>query len=649
MTATLARHDPDIIVRDHAATAEPAAVGRRSPRVPSAILGSPIVVTSAAVGSLLIGLSYRFSSQGRPAELYYLVFWAGLLTALLPVAARLTAPDTQRTNRLLALSLFGVVTLVPKILRNPTGPLYHDEYAHWREAVDVTTSGRLFQPNATIPIVEFFPGTSALTTTTESFGGLSPWSAGLLVVIATHVLGLFAVYFLGAALLSSARAGAITAVVYGINPSAIYFDTQYAYESLAVNFFLWALALTTLATRACSARTRRAYSTAAVLAGAACVVTHHLTTIFLIVALTVVTVTGVVRARITRRRQPPDAPAPGSMRPWWITLVSTTVVAVAWVMTCARPTLDYLSPYLGSAVGQLKSMSQNSGQGGRQLLAANVEPEWERFFTAAAPVAVFCCFIAAAALIRRTPITLDWQAWGLIVFGCGYFLSLPFILAPSGAEGARRSWGFTYVGVALVVALVAVHWSPDRPRWAGRSLAIPLQLALLVTLVVGNVGGGLNDPYRFPGPFRWGTDTNSASAETRSLAEALGHMVGRSRVVSDAYTALQLAAYGGLVVAAPSTGFPAWDLTQRNADPSPELARMLMYSDYDYLVVDIRMAQEAPFNGHNFGQNDPLLGHATPMANLTRLDHVPWAWRVMSTEHLRVYRLDLGAIARERG
>jgi hypothetical protein len=33
------------------------------------------------------------------------------------------------------------------------------------------------------------------------------------------------------------------------------------------------------------------------------------------------------------------------------------------------------------------------------------------------------------------------------------------------------------------------------------------------------------------------------------------------------------------------------------------------------------------------------------MAYLTRLDHVPWAWRVISTEHLRVYRLDLAAIA----
>ncbi|BBZ28534.1 hypothetical protein MMAD_28290 [Mycolicibacterium madagascariense] len=649
MTATLARQDPDVIVGDDAATAESAAVGRQGPRVPSAILGSPMLVASAAVGSLVIGLSYRFSSQGRPAELYYLVFWAGLLTALLPVVARLTASNTRPTTRFLALALFGVVTLMPKILRNPTGPLYHDEYAHWREAVDVTSSGRLFQPNATIPIVEFFPGTSALTTTTESFGGLSPWSAGLLVVIALHVLGLFGVYVLGDALLSSPRAGAVAAAVYGINPSAIYFDTQYAYESLAVNFFLWALALTTLAKRADSARTRRAYSTAAVLAGAACVVTHHLTTIFLIVALLVVTATGVVRARLGRRRQPPDVAAPDTMRPWWVTLVCTTVIAVAWVMTCARPTLDYLSPYLGSAVGQLKSMSQNSGQGGRQLLAANVEPEWERLLTAAAPVVVLCCFIAAAALIRRTPITLDSPTWGMIVFGCGYFVSLPFILAPSGAEGARRSWGFTYVGVALVVALVAVHWPSDRPHWAGRSLAAPLQMTLLVTLVIGNVGGGLNDPYRFPGPFRWGTDTNSASAETRSVAEELGKIVGRSRVVTDAYTALELAAYGGLVVAAPSVGFPAWDLTQRDADPSPELARMLTYSDYDYLVVDIRMAQEAPFNGHNFGQNDPLLGHATPMANLTRLDHVPWAWRVMSTEHLRVYRLDLGAIARERG
>jgi hypothetical protein len=612
-----------------------------SHRVSIRLGGWPVIVAAGAAGTLLVGLSFRLSSQGHPADLYYVVFWAGMLTALMPLTGRLIGSRTQRGTRLTALLLFGVLTLMPKFLRNPTGPLYHDEYAHWREAFDVTTSGRLFQPNATIPIVEFFPGTSALTVTAHSFSGLSLWSTGVLILLVTHVLGLYAVYLIGEQLLASARAGAVAALVYGINPSAIYFDTQYAYESVAVNFFLWALALTVLATRAPSARGRRAFSAAAVLAGAGCVVTHHLTTIFLIAVLIVVALTWMLRARLMDR----DGGAMPSMTPWWVTLTSTVLIAIAWVFFCARPTLDYLSPYLGTSVNQLKTMSEKSGQGGRELLAANVAPDWERVLTAAAPVAILVCFVAAAALMRRRRLSLDPQTWGLVAFGCAYFLSLPFILAPSGAEGARRSWGFTYLGVALVVAFVVVHWPAGRPRVAGRSLSVPLASALLVTLLIGNVGGGLNDPYRFPGPFRWGTDTNSASAEARSVAEQLGATAGRARVVADAYTALQLAAYGGLVVAAPSDGFPAWDLTQRNDDPSPELAQMLTSSRYDYLVVDVRMGEQAPFNGHNFGQRDPLLGRATPMAYLTRLDHVPWAWRVISTEHLRVYRLDLAAIA----
>jgi hypothetical protein len=231
-----------------------------------------------------------------------------------------------------------------------------------------------------------------------------------------------------------------------------------------------------------------------------------------------------------------------------------------------------------------------------------------------------------------------------MVFGLGYFVSLPFILAPSGAEGARRSWAFTYVGIALMVALVVVYWPPE---WIGhvdfrwRTLSMS---ALFVILLIGNVGAGLNDPYRFPGPFRWGTDTNSASDEARTVARELQAKAGRVRVVSDAYTALQLGAYGGLEVAAPSAGFPAWELTQTGQDPPARLAQMLLASRYDYLVVDIRMGEQAPFNGHNFGAGDPLLGRATPMDYLTRLDSIPWASRVISTAHLRVYRLNLDAI-----
>jgi hypothetical protein len=657
MTASIIDR-PIAVDRDESERAEiatPTVVVRLLGRMWQWVLGWPFAAVGAALGTVVIGLSYRFSTLGYSADLYYLVFWAGMLLACVPAAVRLLAESSSRGSRLGMILILGVMTAMPKYLRNPFKPSYHDEYAHWREAIDVASTGHLFQPNTTIPIVEYFPGTSALTVAAHSFTGTSFWSSGVLVVLVMHVLGLFAVYLLGEELLGSSRAGAVAALVYAVNPSAVYFDTQYAYESIAINFFLWTIALTALAAGTQSKRARCGLLLAAVFTAAGCVVTHHLTTVFLIVALSVVAVTVAVRARLVGRRPGGrhrialiGAPVghPGKhLHPWLITLAATVALAAAWVTSVARPTLDYLSPYLGTSIDQLNTMTHESGKGSRALLAANVEPDWERLLTAAAPVALAAICVAALLLIRQRRVAIGSATWGLMLFGVAYFLSLPFILAPSGAEGARRSWGFTYLGVALIVALVVVYWPARGPQWFGRNVRAPLTAALVLILLIGNVGGGLNDPYRFPGPFRWGTDTNSASAETRSIAQELGAVVGRSGVVADAYTALELAAYGGLVLAAPSPGFPAWDLVQTDEDPSPALARMLLSSHYDYLVVDTRMTDEDPYNGHNFGQDDPLLGHATPRANLDRLDHVPWARRVMSSEHLRVYRLDLTAIA----
>ncbi len=53
------------------------------------------------------------------------------------------------------------------------------------------------------------------------------------------------------------------------------------------------------------------------------------------------------------------------------------------------------------------------------------------------------------------------------------------------------------------------------------------------------------------------------------------------------------------------------------------------------------MAVEAPFIGNNYGNSDPRQGKAIPMAQLDRLDRVPWAARILTTDHLRVYRLNL--------
>ncbi len=152
-------------------------------------------------------------------------------------------------------------------------------------------------------------------------------------------------------------------------------------------------------------------------------------------------------------------------------------------------------------------------------------------------------------------------------------------------------------------------------------MAARLRCSLLVVVLIGNVGGGLNDPYRFPGPFRWGTDTNSVSQEARTVAERLSAQSGHVRVVTDAYTALQLAAYGGMDVAAPSAGLPGLGPDpDRPATRPASLARML----YDLaLSVPGRRRPDRrsnrPSTAPTTAPTTRCVGEATPQANLDRL------------------------------
>jgi protein-S-isoprenylcysteine O-methyltransferase Ste14 len=322
-------------------------------------------------------------------------------------------------------------------------------------------------------------------------------------------------------------------------------------------------------------------------------------------------------------------------------------MAGAWWWFVARPTFSYLDPYLGGSIDQLVTMHKESG-GGRVLLAASVQPLWERGLAALAPAVAGLVCLKAMLMMRRSWSGHGLDTMSLMAFGLVYFPSVLFLFAPSGAEGARRSWAFTYVGLALIGAFVVVRHAGDRRH--GRSLPArwhrPVGLVLLSVMLIGGVAAGLNDPYRFPRPFRWGTDTTSASPEARTVAEQLRDRYGPVAIVTDQYTALQMVAYGDLEVASPAEGFPAWNLVQTRDDPDPDLIGELVGSHYDYLVVDMRMADRVPFNQTNFGEGDPLTGQPTPRANLDRLDHVPWASKIMATSNLRVYRLDLGLVGR---
>jgi len=229
-----------------------------------------------------------------------------------------------------------------------------------------------------------------------------------------------------------------------------------------------------------------------------------------------------------------------------------------------------------------------------------------------------------------------------------------FTFAPIGAEGAHRSWGFSYLGIALITAAVvcnatrpALHRARPLIQMAPRVTAasrVTLALAAVVALIVGNVAAGLNDAYRFPGPYQFGSEARSASPELDALAAKFGSLVHGQKVVTDRFTSLVVTQYGDTFTASPSAAFPAWNLFTSTKDPSAELAYQLTSSVYQYMIIDNRIETLLPAVGVYFQRNEPFAGASTspfPPAAIDRFNTVPWASKIMETDHYSVYRLHL--------
>jgi hypothetical protein len=237
---------------------------------------------------------------------------------------------------------------------------------------------------------------------------------------------------------------------------------------------------------------------------------------------------------------------------------------------------------------------------------------------------------------RRSKVSPALIALG--VLGLAYFPSLPFIFTVLGNEAARRSWAFSYLGLALLLALVLAE--PSRLRLAG-----PIVAAALVIVLIGNTSSSVNVQYRFPGPYVYGSDTRSLTTEQLAMTDWFVNTLGPgNRVVTDRYTALSLASFGEQEVANPSPGFPVWDLFFSAGDPSPQLLQQMRGSGYRYVVMDRRMFSNLPLIGVYFTAGEPgAFEHTSPpsAAVLDRWAHLPWATSLYESEHYVVYGLDL--------
>jgi hypothetical protein len=607
--------------------------------IPSGAQAELTAAVLVAVGAGLVIWAY-LKAPTEQIRSYDPIFWAGMVLAYLAVAWR----AVSGRHAVLWLGLLGLFTLLPKFWMSRSGPIYFDETAHFALLRNVISGHKLFQHTPLLPIGHYYPGLESAAAAIHWLTGLSPWDSALTLIAVVHCLLPVQVYYIARALPVPHRWAVVAGLVYAVNPSFIYEDVQFAYESVALLLMLTIvrLYLEALAAERSDGRTWGQTLLTSLLIAAlsfGCVVTHHLTSLtgvalLLLGALVLKPMTGFADRKGGRRR----------LFVRWTPVLTLATFLVSWIAFVAPATVSYLSPFVTQPVHELLSLvglakRATAGGGLRTLFSNSGTPGYERIaaFTAPVLVAVALLFAGIRWLWKRPPKTNF--LWPFVLTAV-YLASLPVTLTAEGAAGAHRTWATTYVGVSLLpAALVFLFGLHKRSPWLKRTGAA-IGAVLLVVLLVGNVTAGTPVDYRFPGPYRFGSDTLSVTPETLRLAQWVkSHLGSGAHVVTDQYTAVALTTHADAVTPQQGPGLPIAEIWYDRLPPFPPLMMAMERQGDDYLVVDTRDAQYVDPQSDLFVANEPPV---VPPQNIARMAQWPWLQLLYSSQHYRVYKIDFG-------
>ncbi len=610
---------------------------RVTPPIPSGALADLTAGVFVAAGAALVIWAYR-QAPTEQIQSYDPIFWVGMVLAYLAIAWR----AVSGRHAVLWLALLGLFTVLPKFWMSPNGPIYYDETAHFALLRAIIAGHKLFQYTPLLPIGTYYPGMESAAATIHWLTGLSAWDSALTLIAVVHCLLPVQVYYIARALAVRSRWAAVAGLVYAVNPSFVYEDVQFAYESVAILLMLTIVRLyvEALAAERTGGRTWRQSLLTNVLIAVlcfGCVVTHHLTSLagvglLLVAALVLRPMTGFADLEGGGRR----------LFVRWVPVVTLAACLVLWIAFVARATVSYLSPFVTQPAHELLSLAglarrATAGAGLRTLFSNSGTPGYERVAAFAAPVLVAIAFVFAVILwLRKRPLQPGFL-WPLVVTAA-YLVSLPVTLTASGAAGAHRTWASTYLGVALLPVAIAILFDLDKRGMRMKRTAAGVGAVALVVLLVGNVTAGTPVDYRFPGPYEFGSDTRSVTPETLRLAHwVLVHLGPGAHVLTDEYTSLPLTTYAHAITPQQGPGLPIGEIWYDRRPPDPSLMDALQQQGDVYIVVDTRDAQYKDPGSELFFPGEPSV---VPPANIARMAHWPWLHLLYSSQHYRVYKID---------
>jgi hypothetical protein len=607
----------------------------RVPPVPTGPLGELAAAGLVVVAAALVIWAYR-EAPIAGVQSYNPIFWAGMVLAYLAVAWR----AVSGRHAVLWLGLLGLFTVLPTFWVSQGGPSGFDATAQFALLRNIISAGRPFQYAPLLPIGTFYPGLQSATAAIHWLTGLSLWDSALILIAVVHCLLPVQVYYIARALTVPHRWAATAGVVYAANPSFVYFDTQFSYESVAILLMLTIVRLyvEALAAERSGGPTWRQRLPALLLIAVisfGLVVTHHLTSLTGIVLL--------LTGALFLKPMSGLADRKGGWRRLfvrWMPVLTLATCLGLWVVFVAPSTVDYLFPHVSGTASQLVALITGSNASGasRTIFSHSTSPGYEQVAAIVAPVIVAVALLFAGLRWLHKPSLRSNFLWSFVLTAV-YLVTIPLTLISDGAEPAHRSWASTYLGVALLPAAIVTLFELDKRRPWLRRAAATAGAAMLAVVFVGNIAVDAPPNTRFPGPYQFGSDARSVTPETLRFAHWVeAHLRPGAHVVTDRFTALALTAHADAFTPLPENSLPIESIWYDPGPPARALMSAMERRGDDYLAVDVRDAQYPTAQGPPlFYTGEP---NRVPLQNITRLAQWPWLRLVYSSQHYRLYKVD---------
>lgn len=605
------------------------------PAIRMPVLGrAPWILLLSALGVVLVALSYvaGWTSQPFGPPLYWLgqgLCFAPVVAAL--VSRRLTG---HAESALLTVGL-AVNQYLIKWMYSPDQFRFPDELQHWTGTTILLDSGRLYQPNAALPVAVHFPGLEEMGAAVAALTGMSVTAAGLLVAGMVHLAFVAALYALVCRSGGSPATAGISCVIYATAMHYLFFDSMYIYQTIALPFLVMAVWATR--TWRLGRRASLPYGIVGIASIAVVTVSHHVTAFVLVGVLSLIAL-GELCLRRGRRR--------------WSGPVLAGCAATMVGLWIAFPARDVLRYFEQPATGLVESATALvTGSSSQDAPPAPGSPLWQLGVQAVGLSCLLVILLRATWTTWRSRSRDPWQ-WTLVVGGLLFYASaaLRFVGA-QGQELAGRASTFTYIPMAILAGVVVGEWrrslrADDLPRLvraiapARSVLSHPMVAgtAMATVLMVGaRLGGWPPDWGRLPGPLL--VDAYGRGVDNQGVAAATwaGRYLPRDSRVACDFTGCSLASsYGRLD--------PVLYASRLITDPQWTLAdEMLVHTqDVDLVWIDLRLSRHLPVTGSYFF-GDPLAGrHQTPIAAeaLGKFDALPGTDRLYDSGDVRLY--DLG-------